>query len=95
MPNKGQNYILMLFRKVRLAARLRKDTTLNLKWIAQHLKMGSWTHVSNLLGAKTKTIENRTETCQIKKPWSRCARQAIKLEWRLFPREYPARCGKK
>ena len=42
-------------RKVRLAARLRKETTMSLKWIAQHLAMGSWTHVSNLLGASEKT----------------------------------------
>ena len=27
-------------RKVRLAARLRKETTMSLKWIAQHLAMG-------------------------------------------------------
>jgi len=37
-------------RKVRLAARLREETTMSLKWIAQHLEMGSWTYVSNLLG---------------------------------------------
>jgi hypothetical protein len=28
--------------------RLRKETTMGLKWIAQHLQMGSWTYVSNL-----------------------------------------------
>jgi hypothetical protein len=51
-------------RKVRMAARLRKDTTMSLKWIAEHLEMGSWTHVSNLLGAKrmTETLK-RTDTC--------------------------------
>ena len=38
--------------KVRLARRLRKETTMSLKWIARELKMGSWTYVSNLLGAK-------------------------------------------
>jgi hypothetical protein len=38
-------------RKVRLAARIRGETTMSLKWIAEHLAMGSWTHVSNLLGA--------------------------------------------
>jgi hypothetical protein len=38
----------------RVAARLRKETTMSLKWIAQHLEMGSWTHVSNLLGARRK-----------------------------------------
>ena len=36
-------------RKVKLAARLRRETTMSLKWIAQHLHMGSWTYVSNLL----------------------------------------------
>jgi hypothetical protein len=36
-------------RKGRLAVRIRQDTTLSLKWIAEHLAMGSWTHVSNLL----------------------------------------------
>jgi hypothetical protein len=40
--------------KMNLAAWLRKNTTMSLKWIAQHLEMGSWTHVSNLLGAKRK-----------------------------------------
>jgi REP element-mobilizing transposase RayT len=41
-------------RKVRLAARIRTETALSLKWIAEHLAMGSWTHVSNQLGAKRK-----------------------------------------
>jgi putative transposase len=36
-------------KKVRLAARLRKETTVTLKWIAQRLHMGTWTHVSNRL----------------------------------------------
>ncbi len=35
--------------KVRLARELRAETTVSLKWIAQRLEMGSWTHVSNLL----------------------------------------------
>ena len=35
--------------KVELARRLRKETTLSLKWIAEELHMGSWTYVSNLL----------------------------------------------
>jgi hypothetical protein len=39
-------------RKVGLAARLRKDTTMSLKWIAQRLEMISWTNVSNLRGGK-------------------------------------------
>jgi hypothetical protein len=29
--------------------RLRRETTLRLKWIAQRLPMGSWTYASNLL----------------------------------------------
>jgi len=48
-------------RKVRLAARLRKETTMSLKWIAQHLSMGSWTHVSNLLGAWRKHESLKSE----------------------------------
>jgi hypothetical protein len=41
-------------RKLRMAARIRKETTMSLKWMAQHLAMGGWTHVSNLLGARRK-----------------------------------------
>jgi REP element-mobilizing transposase RayT len=39
--------------KVKMAARLRRETIMTLKWIAERLHMGSWTHVSNCLG-KTK-----------------------------------------
>ncbi len=35
--------------KVLLASEVRAQTTVSLKWIADQLKMGSWTHVSNLL----------------------------------------------
>ena len=35
--------------KVEIAQRLRKETTMSLKWIAARLQMGSWTHVSNRL----------------------------------------------
>ncbi len=38
--------------KVRIARRLRKETTMSLKWIAERLQMGSWTYVSNLLNQK-------------------------------------------
>jgi REP element-mobilizing transposase RayT len=48
-------------RQVRLAARIRKDTTMSLKWIAQHLEMGRWTHVSTLLGAKRKQESLKSE----------------------------------
>jgi len=34
------------------ARRLRRETTMSLKWIARRLQMGSWTHVSNLLHEK-------------------------------------------
>jgi hypothetical protein len=46
---------------VRLAALLRRDTTMSLQWIAQHLAMGSWTHVSNLLVAKKKRESLKSE----------------------------------
>jgi putative transposase len=35
--------------KVQIASRLRKETTMSLKWIAQELQMGSWTYVANLV----------------------------------------------
>jgi hypothetical protein len=40
--------------KVKLAQRLRRETTMSLKWIAGRLQMGSWTYVSNLLHEKRK-----------------------------------------
>ena len=36
-------------RKVRMARRLRAETTMTLQWIADRLKMGASTHVSNRL----------------------------------------------
>ena len=44
--------------KVRLAGRLRRETTMTLKWIAGRLHMGTWTYASNLLAAQ------RKEMCQ-------------------------------
>jgi REP element-mobilizing transposase RayT len=41
-------------RKVALARRLRAETTMSLAWIAEKLRMGSWSYVSNLL-TTTKT----------------------------------------
>jgi REP element-mobilizing transposase RayT len=35
--------------KVQMAARLRRESIMTLKWIARRLRMGSWTHVSNCL----------------------------------------------
>jgi hypothetical protein len=36
--------------KVELARRLRRETTLSLKWVAEQLGVGSWKYLSNLLG---------------------------------------------
>jgi len=33
--------------KVRIARRLRAEPTISLKWIAEHLEMGSWVHAAN------------------------------------------------
>ena len=41
--------------KVKLARRLRKETTMSLKWIAQRLQMGTWTYVSKLLNEPSET----------------------------------------
>jgi putative transposase len=41
-------------RKVEIARMLRAQTTMTLKWIAKELMMGSWTSVSNRLGALSK-----------------------------------------
>ena len=38
--------------KVRTARRLRQEKAMSLKWIAERLKMGSWTYVSNLVNKK-------------------------------------------
>ena len=35
--------------KLKLALRLRAETTVTLKWIAQRLRMGTWTHLNHLL----------------------------------------------
>jgi len=38
--------------KVQIARRVRQESTMTLKWIAQRLKMGAWTSVSNALAQK-------------------------------------------
>jgi hypothetical protein len=38
--------------KIALAQRLRKETTMSLKSIAERLQIGSWSYVSNLLAAR-------------------------------------------
>jgi hypothetical protein len=35
--------------KIKLAARLRQETTMTLKWIAERLEMGAWTHLNQRL----------------------------------------------
>ena len=35
--------------KIALARRLREETAVSLRWIAENLYMGTWTHVSNRL----------------------------------------------
>ena len=35
--------------KVELAVRLRAETTVTVKWIAERLQMGAWTHLNHLL----------------------------------------------
>jgi len=39
-------------KKVQLVRRLRSETTMTLKWIAAELRMGAWTHVSNLVNRR-------------------------------------------
>jgi hypothetical protein len=42
--------------KLKLAILLRKETTATVKWIAQRLRMGTWTHLHHLLyGQRRKT----------------------------------------
>ena len=35
--------------KIRIARRIRRETTMSLKWIAASLAMGTWTYVANCL----------------------------------------------
>jgi putative transposase len=51
--------------KVRLARRLRQETTISLKWIAQRLQMGSWTYVSNLLNEPPQTQPQAQEVLRL------------------------------
>ena len=45
--------------KVRLAARLRTETTMTLKWISERLQMGAWTHLNKRLYEHRKEKERR------------------------------------
>lgn len=44
--------------KVALARRLRRATSVQLKWIARQLDMGNWSNVSNLLREKSANSED-------------------------------------
>ena len=43
--------------EVAVAKRLRKETTMTLKWIAERLQMGSWTYVLNLLASEKRRMK--------------------------------------
>jgi len=45
--------------KIRIAGRLRAETTMTLKWIAAELQMGAWTYVSNLLSERRPQQKNK------------------------------------
>jgi len=45
--------------KVEIAWRLRRETTMTLRWIADRLHMGTWTSVSNCLTEKRKLNEKK------------------------------------
>ncbi len=48
--------------KVRIAARLRRETTMTLEWIAERLCMGAPTHVASLLQRLNQRLSNSEET---------------------------------
>ena len=45
--------------KVKIAVRLRRETTMTLKWIAERLCMGTWTNVANCLANAKKNVKSR------------------------------------
>ena len=50
--------------KAALAARLRRETTMTIKWIAERLQMGSWTYLTNRLYWVRRDV-NRSDKAQI------------------------------
>ena len=48
-------------RKVRLARRVRAETSVTLKWIAAELHMGTWTHVANRLTHNPAPSDNQPD----------------------------------
>ncbi len=48
-------------RKVRMARRVRAETSVPLKWIAEHLHLGTWTQVANRLSQNPVQPENQPD----------------------------------
>ena len=48
--------------KIRIAARLRRETTMTLEWIAKRLCMGAATHVASLLHRQNQKPQTSEET---------------------------------
>ena len=48
-------------RKVRMAGRVRAETSVTLKWIAGHLHLGTWTQVANRLSQNPVQPENQPD----------------------------------
>ena len=46
--------------KIKMAVRLRRETTMTLRWVATKLQMGSWTYLSNLLGQERSRKKNKS-----------------------------------
>lgn len=50
--------------KVGIALRLRRETTMTLRWVADALQMGAWTNVSNLLSQHRRGAKKRSQKKQ-------------------------------
>jgi REP element-mobilizing transposase RayT len=48
--------------KIRIAARLRQETTMTLEWIADRLCMGAATHAASLLHRRNRNVQNSEKT---------------------------------
>ena len=46
---------------VKIAARLREETLVTLKWIATELQMGTWTHVANRLSVSPTQADHQPD----------------------------------
>ncbi|MHB8522995.1 MAG: transposase [Limisphaerales bacterium] len=75
--------------KVRIARRLRSETTLSLKWIADRLKMGSWNHVANRLYEKNLPLRDATGRRRKKEPRDR-APQPLPTQENVIVRTDPS-----